>query len=124
MSWPPMLGEPLPRAAEAVGVREKLINYSLDVGHERGGTKARGFKRILGITIRDIDYLEEAIRRAILTAPVSAVRAQTRYGIHCEVRIEIRGLRDKRARAVTAITGWELAYADAVPRMTTAYLRP
>lgn len=124
MAWPPKLGEPLPRAAEAVGVRDKLVGYSLDVTHKRGGTKARGFERILGITIRDIDYLESVIRRGILVAPISAVRVRAQYGIHCEVRIEIHGLGDKRTRTIRAITGWEFAYAGAAPRMTTAYLRP
>jgi hypothetical protein len=32
----------LPRAAEALGVREKLADYSLEVTHEDGGPKARG----------------------------------------------------------------------------------
>jgi hypothetical protein len=49
------VGELLPRGAEAVGVRHKLATYSLNSAHEDGGPKARGFKRILGIAIDDID---------------------------------------------------------------------
>jgi hypothetical protein len=55
---PPAVGELVPRAAEAFGVRYKLATYSLDVDHKDGGPKAKGFKRILGITIKDIGYLE------------------------------------------------------------------
>ncbi len=51
MGWPPKAGEALPQVAEALGVREKLSDYSLNVTHEDGGPKARGFERILGITI-------------------------------------------------------------------------
>jgi hypothetical protein len=40
MWWPPRLGEPLPRAAEAVGVHHKLETYSLVLEHGSGGDKA------------------------------------------------------------------------------------
>lgn len=66
MSWPPRIGELLPRAADAYGVREKLIGYSLDWAHKDGGPKARGFEQILGITISDVDYLEARIRVGIV----------------------------------------------------------
>jgi hypothetical protein len=36
VSWPPRVGEPLPRGAEAVGVRDKLRRYSLALGHKDG----------------------------------------------------------------------------------------
>jgi hypothetical protein len=74
MAWPPKVGDPLPRAAKAVGARRKLATYSLDMAHESGGPKARGFELILGITVRDIDYLEGAIQTGVLMASVSGVR--------------------------------------------------
>ena len=55
-------------------MRDKLLRYSLDLTNEIGKPKARGFERILGITIEDVDYLESAIRAGILTLPVSTVR--------------------------------------------------
>ena len=45
---PPAVGELLPRAADAFGLRYKLETYSLDPTHKRGGPKARGFELILG----------------------------------------------------------------------------
>jgi predicted naringenin-chalcone synthase len=121
MAWPPKIEEPLPRAAEASGVRRKLSAYSLDAAHESGGPKARGFEKTLGITIRDIGYLEGAILTGILMAPLSGVRIRPPYGVHCEVRVPVRGLGAKAGRVVEVRTAWELA--DAAPRLVTAYVR-
>jgi hypothetical protein len=49
----PAVGEPLVRATEAFGVRDKLAMYSLDMSHQDDGPKALGFKLILGITLSD-----------------------------------------------------------------------
>jgi hypothetical protein len=54
VSWPPRIGEPLPRAEDAYGIHEKLATYSFDLKHRVGGPKAAGFQRILGITVRDL----------------------------------------------------------------------
>jgi hypothetical protein len=66
---PSLEGRPVPRAAESYGVQVKLETYSLDVNHKKGGPKARGFERILGITLEDIDYLEGAIYTGVQLAP-------------------------------------------------------
>jgi len=124
MTRPPSIGEPLPRAAEAVGLRRKLSTYSLDPAHESGVPKARGFELILGITIRDIGYLEGAIQTGALMAPVSGVRIRPPYGVHCEVRVPVRGLGAKAGRVIEVRTAWELAVADAAPRLVTAFLGP
>ena len=105
-------------------MRRKLVGYSLNTTHERGGSKARGFERILGITIENVVYLEAAIRDGILTTPVGAVRVRPPFGIHCEVRVVVPGIGDKRGRASEAITVWEFAYEGDAPRMTNAYLKP
>src|SRR5207245_6945225 len=100
MTWPPRVGEPLPRAAEAIGVREKLLNYSLDMTHERGGPKARGFERILGITIDHIDHLEAEIRAGILVAPISATRDAIPTGFNCLVELPVHGIGAKSGRLI------------------------
>jgi hypothetical protein len=61
MAWPPKVGQVLPRAENAFGVREKLADYSLNRDHKDGGPKARGFELILGITISDLEHLAQAI---------------------------------------------------------------
>jgi hypothetical protein len=124
MSWPPKVGEPLPNAADAIGVREKLLRYSLNATHKYGGPKAHGFRQILGITIHHVDYVENSIRLAILTAPIRSLRTNPHRGINCVVEFQLRGVRDKKARAINLRTSWELVEADAPPRLVTAYLRP
>lgn len=122
MTWPPKVGDPLPRAAEAVGVSRKLSMYSLDAAHKRGGPKAQGFESILGITIRDIGYLEGAIQTGILVVPVGAVRNGATGGFNCAVEVPVRGRGEKSGRTVAVRTAWELADAAATPRLVTAYI--
>jgi hypothetical protein len=122
--WSPRAGELLPRAAEATGVRLKLAGYSLNMTHEDGGPKARGFERVLGITIDAIDYLEEAIYRGILVLPVRTVRDNPPWGVICVVMVPVRGLGEKSERVVDVRTAWALDYPGAAPRLASAYLRP
>ncbi|HWY19530.1 MAG TPA: hypothetical protein VNY27_12580 [Solirubrobacteraceae bacterium] len=121
---PPAVGEPLPRAAEALGIRDKLETYSLDVNHKSGGPKARGFERILGITIMHIDYLEGTILTGILTVPVSSVRDKPPWGVECVVVVPVRGRGEKSGRVVDVRTAWLLPDAGGPPQMTTAFPRP
>jgi hypothetical protein len=93
----PAVGEPLPRGAEAFGVRYKLEMYSLDVTHKHGGPKARGFELILGITIDAIDYLEGAIQTGVLLSPVTEVRENPPWGIKCAVIVTYRSQIGQRA---------------------------
>ena len=121
--WLPRIGKPLPRAAEAIGVREKLAGYSLDANHEHGGPKARGFELVLGITLGDVDYLELEIRTGILMMPVSAVRDNTPWGIKCVVEVPVRGLGEKRRRSAGVRTVWAYDGPGAPPRLVSAFLR-
>lgn len=123
-SWPPQVGKPLPLAGEAFGVRRKLATYSLDPANEVGGSKARGFERILGITIEDIDYLEGAIQTGILVVPVSAVRDNPPWGPKCVVTVPLRGRGEKQTRIVNVRTVWEIASSRVPPRLVNAYLKP
>jgi hypothetical protein len=56
-------------------------------------------------------------------APVSGVRIRPPYGIHCEVRVPVRGLGAKTERVIEVTTAWELADAGAAPRLVNAYIR-
>jgi len=92
MGWPPQVGEVLPRAAQATGVRYKLATYSLAPDHRDGGPKAKGFAEMLGISLRSIRHLENEIKAGILEVPISATRPNPPHGIHCVVEFPIRGL--------------------------------
>jgi hypothetical protein len=60
VSSPPTIGELLPRAGDAFGVREKLSAYCLNPDHE---LEARGFLQILGIASADVEHLTGAACR-------------------------------------------------------------
>jgi len=104
-------------------VRHKLAAYALAPEHPVGGSKARGFATILGITIDDVDHLTSAITEAVLTCGVSEIRQNPPYGYLCEVRVPVRGLRRHRERQAVVVTSWELAAAEAAPRLVTAYIK-
>jgi hypothetical protein len=120
--WPPRVGELLPRAAEAFGVRYKLATYSLDIAHKRGGPKARGFDLILGITIDTIEYLETQILAHILDTPVREVHENAPWGIKCVVIVPVRGLGEKSGRVVDVTTVWQFDEPGVPPRLVNAYI--
>jgi hypothetical protein len=122
MWWPPRLGEPLPRGAEAVGVHHKLETYSLVRDHDEGGHKALVFERALGITRRDVDHLAAEIVGGLATQPVTRVET-TPWGLSCEVRVPVRGVGIHDGRVVPVTTGWELRYVGDQPRLVSAYIK-
>ena len=93
-------------------------------GSPVGGPKARGFETILGITIRDIGYLEGAIQTGVLVVAVSGARDGAVGGINCVVDVPVRGRGEKSGRTIEVRTAWELTDAVAAPRLVTAYVRP
>jgi hypothetical protein len=120
--WPPTIDELLPLADEAFGVEEKLAAYCLNLEHELGHAKARGFQLILGIGRADVDYLADALRAGIRETPIVDVRDNAPFGILCEVRVAVAGLREHENRVVPVTTSWELRSADDPPRLVTAYV--
>jgi uncharacterized protein DUF6883 len=123
MGWPPRVGELLPRAEEAFGVREKLATYSLSLDHHRGGSKARGFEAVLGISMASVDHLEAEIQTGILKTPITAIRKNPPHGINCVVDFPIRGVGKRSAIAEQVRTVW-LVRREAPPRLVSAYLKP
>jgi hypothetical protein len=121
MGWPPRVGELLPRAEEAYGIREKLAKYSLDPAHERGGPKAHGFAVILGITIESVDYVEAQIRLEIQRHPIQAVADNRPYGWSCLVEFPIQGVGSYSERVANLRTVWELTGPLLPPRLISAF---
>jgi hypothetical protein len=122
MWWPPRVGEPLPRGAEAVGVYDKLARYSLAIGHRDGGPKAYRFRKVLGITLVDIDHLVTDIAAGVLTEPVTRVRPKPDGTVGCGVLVPVRGVDIHERRVVLVTTGWKLRYVGDRPRLVTAYI--
>jgi hypothetical protein len=120
----PAVGQLLPRAAQAIGVRYKLETYSLDPTHKDGGPKARGFELILGITIETIDYLQAQILARILDTPIREVRDNPPHGVKCTVDMPISGTGAKTDRIINVRTVWAFDRPDAPPRLASAYPKP
>jgi hypothetical protein len=123
MWWPPRVGEPLPRAAEAVGVWRKLAMYSLAMGHEDGGPKAYLFEQLLGITLADVHHLEAEIMRELPRRPVTRAWVKADGAVGCGVLVPVRGVHLHHARVMPVTTGWELRYVGDRPRLVTAYIK-
>jgi hypothetical protein len=124
MGWPPQVGELLPYGDEAIGVRYKLATYSLNPVHPDGGPKARGFERILGITVDAIDHLEREIEEAILVVPIGSIRVNRTGALNCVIEFPLRGVDQYRTRKVSLRTAWELVGPTSRPRLVSAFLRP
>ena len=122
MWWSPRLGEPLPRAAEAVGVHHKLETYSLVLGHDEGGHKAYVFERALGIRHEAVDHLAAEIMRGLATQPVTRVW-MTPHGVRCQVVVPARGVGIHHDHVAPVTTGWHLRYVGDRPRLVTAYIK-
>jgi hypothetical protein len=123
MGWPPEVGELLPRAEEAFGIRNKLVTYSLAIDHHEGGPKARGLESILGFSLSSAAQLEAEIRQAIREVPIAAVRENPPYGINCVVDFSLQGIGVRSEVVARMRTIW-LAKRVAPPRLISAYLKP
>jgi hypothetical protein len=104
-SWPPQIGELLPRSEDAYGVQEKLLNYSLKAGHPRG--KAEAFARVLAVTADDLECIAEGLLSGVRTSPVSGVRPAGAHGFHCEVIVQDRRGACHRAGLALGLVGSE-----------------
>jgi hypothetical protein len=107
----------LPRAHEAVTPTPKLVNWALDLTHERGQHKARVFASALGITVGHWRYLHNQILAAIPTAEVRGTRI-TPFGVAYEVVVMIDGLNGK---TLPVVTTWMLE-PDEPPRLTSTWV--
>jgi hypothetical protein len=108
VSWPARIGELLPRAEDAYGVHEKLVDYSLKAGHPRG--KAEAFARAPALTAEDLEYVAEALLRGVRTTPVSGVRPAGVHRSNCAVIVQVRGLRDRADRVANVLTAWQIRW--------------
>lgn len=112
MRWPPQVGAPLPRAAQAYAAPEKLAWILSEAGH--GGEWAR----VLRIGPRDAERLWKAIVQAVVGARTFRVN-DSHYGTVCGANIELVIGR----RSTKTTTSWHYEHALDAPRLVTAYPR-
>jgi hypothetical protein len=120
----PIKVELLPLAPAAIIAPEKLMEYSLNLDHPKGGSKAQAFRDVLGIERDDWRWLADQIWSGVLTAPVAKVRVEQFAadppvrGVKYHVDLAIVG-RNGVVKAVR--TAW-IVSPGAPPRLTTAYI--
>jgi hypothetical protein len=111
-SWPPQVGDPLPRAAEAWYEPSKWDGWIL-------ATRGHGpeWARVLHVSLDDVNLIWETIAAAVLTNPVAKIRDLGAYGLNCRVDIQLTiGPRSAPIRTV-----WHYADANSAPRLVSAY---
>jgi hypothetical protein len=112
MGWPPKIGEALPRATECWHEQVKLERWILA---ERG--HGPEWERVFRVGLEDKERVWEAIATTLEGAEVSGVRDLGRYGLNCEVDMELA----LNERTATVRTIWHYATADSAPRLVSAY---
>jgi hypothetical protein len=107
----PRLGDPLPRAAEAYAVPEKLAWILSEGGH------GREWARVLRIGAHDSQRFWSAIALAVLRAPIHRIVNRPPYGCVCgvETTLVVGG------RTAKALTAWHYKDPHDAPRLVTAY---
>lgn len=104
----------IPNGDRAIIERSKLVNYALNVSHERGGSKARKLIRY-GYSPDKWKQLELDIRKYHLTADIRIEKA-TRYGMRYEIRA---ALPSPVNRQLYVKTVWQIDNGTDVPRLIT-----
>lgn len=108
----PVLGQPLPRAAEAHSTEDKWDGWILAVpGH------GAEWARVFAVTTGDRELIWSAITQALTDAPISTIRDRTPYGVVAGVELTLK----IRGRTARIMTSWHYVDEDAVPRLATAY---
>lgn len=115
MGWPPQIGEPLPRAADAWCVPEKWVAWILaEHGH---GTE---WRTVLGIEAGEWERAWEALKEALREATVETVRLPDAGGVGCGVTVNLA----IGARGAPVTSAWHYAAEGTAPRLVTAYPTP
>ena len=113
MSWPPNVGEPLPRAGDAWYEQIKLEGWILA---ERG--HGPEWKRVFHVGVEDSGRVWQAIAMAVPHTRVATVRDRGADGIVCGVEVE----RPIGGRTAPVTLSWHYANEVAAPRLVTAYI--
>lgn len=108
----------LPNAEKAVVSKSKLIEYSLNPFHETGKHKALVFRKALGMTDEDADFLIEQILKAASDEP-AMIYGETEFGLLFKLEFELTF----GNRTATVRTGWIVKKSENFPRLTTCFIK-
>jgi hypothetical protein len=110
----PIVGQALPRAADAYTTPEKWEEWILaDRGH------GQEWRRVFHVELADTERVWRAIVDAVLHAPIRKVVDRGHDGIICGVDLTLT----IGSRAAGVRTSWHYERTGAAPRLVTAYPR-
>jgi hypothetical protein len=111
MTWPPRIGDPLPRGEDVWCESAKLTEWVLgEKGH------AEEWRRVFHVGAGEEGLIWKSIARTVPGAPINGVRGvgiAASYGVL--VTLAING------RLAPVLTVWHYAGKGAAPRLVTAY---
>lgn len=111
MSWPPRVGEALPRAAECWYEEAKLAWVLSEGGH------GPEWERVFRVGPDDAGRVWAAIAGAMASATITEVRDRSPFGLVCGVRAELT----VGERSATVTSSWHYEDEGSAPRLATAY---
>jgi hypothetical protein len=107
----------LPHAEKAFVDLAKLRDYSLSSTHPEGKHKARVFFAALGLEAKDAAWLQEQLRRGVLSAECET-GLKTQFGQRYSVDLTLRhGPREAQIRSA-----WIIRPGEEIPRLVSCYV--
>jgi hypothetical protein len=113
MSWPPRIGDPLPRGDQAWYEPIKLESWIL-----AGRGHGLEWQRVFRVGVDDGARVWEAIATAARRATIATVRDRGADGIVCGIEVVLT----VGDRSALVTVSWHYADQNAPPRLVTAYI--
>jgi len=107
----------LPNGDRAIIDERKIVDYCLSPQHDEGKHKARLFRELLGLTVKDAPRLIAALQQAAAHGE-AAPGAEDRYGRRFTIDLEMVG----SAGMVAVRSVWIIRSGELVPRLVTCYI--
>jgi hypothetical protein len=108
----------LPNGDRAIVDIRKLRDYCLNPDNEKGRHKARVFARVLGLSVRDAEYLRETLLRKAATGEARLGELDL-YGQRYTIDFEMM----TAGGSAEIRSGWIILHGQATPRFLTCYVR-
>ncbi|MGI8469319.1 MAG: DUF6883 domain-containing protein [Pyrinomonadaceae bacterium] len=107
----------VPNAEKAIVDIRKLADYCLNPQHEIGKHKAQIFEKLLSLTVKNTEELNNALLAAVKTNEAQAGRFD-KFGQRYTVDFEMR----RGAKKATVRSGWIIETNEDFPHLTTCFV--
>ena len=107
----------LPNPNNAYIDDNKLVGYSLNFSHTEGQHKARVFKAALGLTIKNLPELKNALLEAVKTYDAIPDKSH-QYGQKYIIDFPMN--HNNKTAIIHSV--WIIRYTENFPRLVTAYI--